>query len=75
MRVRGSNEWGTGPVSGELTLVVSPSGDTLPDAPQGLAITVTQSQATIAWSPPVSGGALAYRLEIGSRSGRRRTSC
>lgn len=69
LRVRGSNEWGTGPVSAELALVVSPSGHTLPDAPQGLNASVAQSQATIAWTPPVSGGSVAYRLEIGSWSG------
>lgn len=69
LRVRGSNEWGTGPASGELAIVVSPSGDTLPDAPQSLGVTLAQSQATIGWTPPVSGGALGYRLEIGSWSG------
>lgn len=68
-RVRGTNEFGTGPTSDELTLNVSATGDTPPDPPQNLAVTVAQSSPTFAWSPPATGSAVTYRLEAGSSSG------
>lgn len=69
-RVRGTNEFGMGPASEELALVVSPTGDTLPEAPRDLTVVTALSRPTFSWSPPLTGGAGAtYRLEAGSSSG------
>lgn len=69
LRVTGTNEFGTGPTSDEVAVLVSATGDTLPEAPRDLNVTLAQSQPTFSWSPAVGGGAVTYVLEAGSSTG------
>jgi predicted phage tail protein len=69
LRVRGTNEFGTGPVSDELVLNVSSAGDSIPDPPTNLSVTMSLGRPTFTWAPPLSGGAVTYVVEAGATSG------
>ena len=72
VRVRARNGGGTGGVSNEVVVSVGgvPACNTRPNAPSGLAATVTGSSIALLWSAPVGGCAATwYPIEAGSSSG------
>lgn len=72
LRVRAQNEAGTGPASGEASLVMTPTGEctALPGAPVQLAPVVSGNNILLAWSAPVAGGAVdSYVVAAGSSPG------
>lgn len=69
LRVSGANEFGVSATSEELALTVSPSGDSLPDPPRNLTVSLTLGRPTFSWSPPLSGGAVSYIFEAGASTG------
>lgn len=69
LRVSGANEFGVSPTSEELVLTVSPTGDSLPDPPRNLTVSLTLGRPTFSWSPPLSGGAVSYVFEAGASTG------
>lgn len=69
LRVIGANEFGVSAASEELALTVSPGGDSLPDPPRDLTVSLTLGRPTFSWSPPLSGGAVNYIFEAGASTG------
>ncbi|MEZ5293881.1 MAG: fibronectin type III domain-containing protein [Vicinamibacterales bacterium] len=68
IRVRGTNDLGTGPASNELQLLVGTSAP--PGPPGGLVGTVSGQLLSLSWQPPSSGGAVdGYVLEAGTAPG------
>jgi len=64
-RVQGSNRFGAGPISGEISFVVG--GLEGPRTPAGLAVSWQGTVATLTWGTSV--GATAYILEAGTAAG------
>jgi Putative binding domain, N-terminal len=69
LRVSGANEFGVSAVSEELVLTVSATGDSLPDPPRNLTVSLALGRPTFSWSPPLSGGAVNYIFEAGASTG------
>ena len=69
LRVSGANEFGVSAASAELALTVSPTGDSLPDPPRNLTVSLSLGRPTFSWSPPLSGGAVTYIFEAGASTG------
>jgi predicted phage tail protein len=75
VRVRGRNEFGTGPESNEHVLVVDPvTGNAPPGPPGALTATLTGGPTicalTMTWEPSGTGSpATEYQVEAGSRPG------
>jgi hypothetical protein len=68
IRVSGASEFGAGPLSEELALTVSPTGDSLPDPPRNLTVSFVLGQPTFSWTAP-PGGAVGYIFEAGATTG------
>jgi hypothetical protein len=67
LRVIAQNSAGFGPPTTDVVAVV---GQAAPGAPQNLSATVTGSQLSVSWQPPVSGGSVStYILQAGSGPG------
>ncbi len=71
LRVRAQNAGGSGAASNESILVVGSTGcTTAPNAPAGLAMTVSGSTVTLIWSAPAGGcPPSSYVLQAGSSAG------
>lgn len=70
LRVRGVNAFGTGPVSGEVALVVGNGGVGAPNAPTNLVAWMSGGRLTMTWTAPIAGPVpTGYILEAGSAVG------
>jgi hypothetical protein len=69
VRVRGLNSAGVGPPSNEILVVVGNVCAVAPDAPSGLAATVTGVMVSLSWAAATGCPADAYILEVGTAPG------
>lgn len=68
VRVRGENACGASAPSGEVRLTVG-SGDSLPGAPTGVAVSVSGGTVVLTWTPP-PGPVTGYVVEAGLAAGQ-----
>jgi hypothetical protein len=70
LRVRGVNEFGTGPPSTEFELVVEPTG-VRPAAPGSFVVSMAGRRLTASWTAPETGGnPTGYLIEAGFAVGQ-----
>jgi hypothetical protein len=71
LRVRGKNEFGTGPDSDEYVLTVAADGNSPPGPPRNLVVTLTGNQLSMTWESPATGSpATSYQVEAGTVTGQ-----